>query len=240
MRTLAIVHQPDAGSGVFADVLRQRGVESDEWAPPDAPGPPRELGDYDAVLTFGGSMHADQEDRHPWLAAERAALRDLLDRGIPVLGVCLGAQLVAGAAGAQPRRLPTPEIGWHEVELTDAGTRDPLLSALPTRFEAFEWHSYEFPLPAGALALARSPACLQSFRLGDSAWAIQFHAEVTRADAEGWITRYRDDADAVRIGVDPDRRRAELGERIDTWNELGRALCGRFVDLVAERRATRA
>lgn len=193
------------------------------------PGDPR---DYDAVLVFGGAMHADHEDRHPWLREEKELLRDLLERQVPLLGVCLGAQLLAEAAGAPARRASRPEIGWHEVEVTDAGAEDPLLAALAPRFEAFQWHSYECPLPPGATALARSDVCLQAYRVGDCAWGIQFHAEVSRADAEAWIDDYRSDEDAVRIGLDPDVLRRRTHCSIDQWNELGRGLCARFLESI--------
>lgn len=235
MRALAIVYQPDAGAGVFADRIAARGLELDSWMRAEAPTAPRDPASYDAVLTFGGSMNADQEDLHPWLRADKRLLADLLERGVPLLCVCLGAQLLAEAAGAPPRRSLEPEIGWREVTLTAEGAADPLLSPLAPGFQAFEWHSYEFPLPAGATRLAHSPACLQAFRHGDLAWAIQFHAEVSAQDAEAWIDDYRSDEDAVRIGLDPESLRAETRARIGAWNELGRGLCERFLDAAASR-----
>jgi GMP synthase (glutamine-hydrolysing) len=228
MRALAIAHQRDAGPGVFADAARGAGVELDTWLRTDSDTPPRPPRDYGAVLVFGGAMHADHEDSHPWLGPEKALLRELLELEVPVLGVCLGAQLLADAAGAPPHRASRPEIGWHEVELTDEGSGDPVLGPLERRFDAFQWHSYEFPLPPGATPLARSAVCLQAFRAGRSAWGIQFHAEVTRQDAEAWIDDYRSDEDAVRIGLDPDDLRKRTHEAIGEWNALGRALCERF------------
>jgi GMP synthase-like glutamine amidotransferase len=235
MRALAIVHQRDAGPGVFTDAIAARGVVLDSWMRAETSSPPREPAGYDAVISLGGSMHADQEDRHPWLREEKVLLADLLERGVPVLGVCLGGQLLADAAGASPRRSPEPEIGWREVTLTADGASDPLMAPLAPGFEAFEWHSYEFPLPAGATRLAESAACLQAFRLGDLAWAIQFHAEVSAVDAEAWIDDYTSDEDAVRVGLDPEALRAATRSRIGAWNELGRGLCGRFLDAAATR-----
>ena len=89
-----------------------------------------------------------------------------------------------------------------------------------------------------AAILARSPVCRQAYRLAEHAWGIQFHAEVTAADAESWIDDYRSDDDAVRIGVDPDALRTETRERIGEWSRLGRELCGRFVEFVARRGGT--
>jgi GMP synthase-like glutamine amidotransferase len=152
-----------------------------------------------------------------------------------VLGVCLGAQLLAAAAGGEARRAAVPEIGWYDVAITPEGESDPLLAALAPGFEAYEWHSYECVLPQGATALAASDACLQAFRIGESAWGIQFHAEVRATDALGWIRDYATtDPDAIRLGVDQEALRAQTRERIAAWNELGRGLCGRFL-AAAER-----
>jgi GMP synthase (glutamine-hydrolysing) len=231
MRALAIVHQPDAGPGVFAEALGAKGVELEHWPIADGPAP-AEPSSYDAVLVFGGSMHTDHEARHPWLAEEKAILAGLIERRVPLLGMCLGSQLVAEAAGAEPRRASEPEIGWHEVELTREATGDPLLGGLPSRFQAFQWHSYEAPLPPGATALARSPVCLQAFRLEGPAWGIQFHAEVSREDADHWIADYRSDTEAVGIGLDPEALRAETHAAIGAWNDVGRAMCERWIDAI--------
>jgi GMP synthase (glutamine-hydrolysing) len=233
MRALAIVHQPDAGPGVFAEEMRERGVELHEWVLAErGTGPPLEIAEYDAVLTFGGAMHADQEDRHPWLRFEKDFLAAMLDDGMPMLAVCLGSQLLADAAGGSARRATKPEIGWHEVEVTADGEADPVIGPHAPAFTAFQWHSYEAVPPPGASILARSPVCAQAYRLGERCWAIQFHAEVTADDAGRWIDDYRQDEDAIRIELDPDALRAENEQRIDAWNRLGRELCGRFLDQV--------
>jgi GMP synthase (glutamine-hydrolysing) len=229
MRVLAIVHQPDAGPGVFADAARERGVELDRWLIAETDSPPEAPASCDAVLTFGGAMHADQEDGHPWLRGEKALLADLLAREVPLLGVCLGAQVLAEAAGGRAERLSEPEIGWYDVALTDAGAGDPVLGSLGPTFCGFQWHSYGIELPSGAATLARSPSCLQAYRIGRAAWGIQFHAEVSATDAELWIDDYRSDEDAVRMGVDPERLRGETRRRIAAWNGLGREVCGRFL-----------
>jgi len=234
MRALAIVHQTDAGPGVFAEEMRERGVELDQWLLSErGTGPPREIADYDAVLTFGGAMHADQEDRHPWLRFEKDFLAAMLDDGMPLLAVCLGTQLLADAAGGVARRLEEPEIGWFDVEVTGEGSADPVIGQLAPSFTAFQWHSYEGVPPDGTAILARTEACTQAYRIGERAWGIQFHAEVTAFDLGHWIEDYDSDEDAVRIGVDPEALCTETEAKITEWNRLGRKLCGRFLDAIA-------
>jgi GMP synthase-like glutamine amidotransferase len=234
MRVLVIVHQPDAGPGVFAHAIRDAGAAMDAWLIPEAE-PPGDPFDYDAVLTLGGAMHADQEDDHPWLAAEKQLLAELMERAVPLMGVCLGAQLMADAAGAQVGRAKLPEIGWYEVKTSDHADDDPILGPLAPGFTALEWHSYEFLLPAGATPLASSAACLQAYRIGGHAWGIQFHAEVTDADFEAWIDDYRSDPDAAHI--DAGELRSRTREAIADWNELGMDLMKRFLAVASAQSA---
>jgi GMP synthase (glutamine-hydrolysing) len=235
VRVLVIVHQHDAGPGVFAEAIAAVGERLDEWTPAERPEPPTDPLGYDAVLVLGGAMNVDEGERHGWIGEEKALLRELLEHGTPLLGLCLGGQLLAAAAGAEPRRAPRPEIGWHQVEVTAEGANDPLLGPLAPSFEAFQWHSYEFPLPPGAVPLARSEVCLQAARLGERAWALQFHPEVSAADARHWIDDYRADPDAVRIGVDPAVLGPETEAKIGAFNQLGRDLCSRWLEVGLDR-----
>ncbi|OJU80917.1 MAG: hypothetical protein BGO11_06055 [Solirubrobacterales bacterium 70-9] len=235
MRMLAIVHEDHAGPGVFGEAIRERGDVLEEWMVPTAAEPPGDPLDYDAVLVLGGAMNVDESEEHPWLHLERRVVGELLERRVPIVGLCLGSQMVAQVAGAVPRRAARPEIGWHSVELTEAGRDDPLLGPLAPGFEAFQWHSYEFPLPPGAVALATSEVSLQAARIGEAAWAIQFHPEVTAGDALHWTADYQSDPDAVRIGIDPTALALEIEAKIDAFNELGRGICRRWLDFAAGR-----
>jgi GMP synthase (glutamine-hydrolysing) len=231
VRVLAIVHQRDAGPGVFAEAIRDAGGELDEWTLAERPQPPADPFGYDAVFVLGGAMNVDEGERHGWIAEEVALLRKLLEHEVPLLGLCLGGQLLATASGVRPRRAAWPEIGWHRVEVTPEGEADPLLGPLVPAFEAFQWHSYEFPLPPDAVPLARSEVCLQACRLGERAWALQFHPEVSRADALHWIEDYEADPDAVRIGIKPAALGPETEAKIGAFNELGRELCRRWLQM---------
>jgi GMP synthase (glutamine-hydrolysing) len=230
MRVLAIVHQRDAGPGVFGEEMRARGVDLDEWLIAGHPNPPDNPAGYDAVMTFGGAMNAHDEDKHPWLRREKELLAELLEAGKPVLGACLGTQLLVEAAGGEVRRASEPEIGWHRVSITSEAKGDSLIGSQD--FEAFQWHSYEAIPPNGAVRLASSDVCTQAYRIGERAWGIQFHAEVSAAGVEKWLDEWDEDPDAVRIGLDPAALRAETREKIAAWNLFGRELCGRFLDAV--------
>ena len=231
MNVLSIVHGEDARTELFGPVAAEAGHRLEEWSFGWPAPSPRPLDSYDAVLVFGGSMHVDQDDEHPWLRVELAWLRRLLERRVPTLGICLGSQLLAQAAGAWVGPVAKPEIGWHEVELTNAGTEDPVLSVLPSRFEALQWHRYGHELPGGAVALAHSPASLQAFRLGETCWGVQFHPEVTEPQLERWI---EDESDPP---PEPEALRVATRERIGGWNELGRRLCRSFLAAAERLRA---
>jgi GMP synthase (glutamine-hydrolysing) len=224
---LAIVHEPDAGPGVFADAIRAAGAVVEEWMIKGGDPPQRAPRNYTAVLALGGSMHADQDQAHPWLADERALLREFVDERVPLFGVCLGAQLLAQVTGGEALRSSEPEIGWYEVEVTQEGARDPIMGALAPSFEALGWHSYEVAPGPDAILLARSAACIQAFRVGESAWGIQFHSEVSRRDLFSWIDGSDSDPDAKRVDFQELRRRSERS--VEDLNELGRQMAGRFL-----------
>ena len=233
MRVLAVIHGANVRGGVFQDVVEEAGHRYEEWSLATGAPAPRPLADYEAVIVFGGSMHADQDDRHPWLRDENELIQGLLERRVPLLGVCLGVQLIAKAAGAAVYPVHGgPEIGWLPVELSGGADDDPVFGRLPERFDAFGWHYYTYDLPAGAEELARSARCNQAYRLGEAAWGIQFHAEVTLETVRSWL----DDKEDFPLDLDRDALWVETQERIGEWNELGRQLCGSFV-AVAERAA---
>jgi GMP synthase (glutamine-hydrolysing) len=234
VRVLAIVHQADAPPGVFADVVAARGHELDRWAISATPEPPAPIEEYGAVLVFGGAMHVDQEDRHGWLHDERLLLQRLQAEEVPLLGICLGGQLLAKALQGHVRRLPSPEIGWPVVELTPEAGSDPLFADRPDRFPTLQWHLYHFELPHGAVPLARNERCLQAFRAGKTSWAVQFHAEVTHESLLDWIRSSDPEEDGP---LDIPRLLDESEELISGWNAFGQDLCGRFL-VVAEAKSS--
>jgi GMP synthase (glutamine-hydrolysing) len=222
VRVLCLTHEEAGPAGLFSEVVRERGDDLLEWNVSHGPLPEAAEG-FDALVVFGGSMHIDQEERHPWLPEQHELVRREMERGQPLLGVCLGGQLIARVAGAHVGPASQPEIGWHEVELTAAASDDPVLGALPPRFDALEWHSYAFELPAGAELLATSAVCPQAFRLGETTWGVQFHPEATLGMLKEW--RAMSEGSAPPVGLEP----------IDRWNDLGRRLANAFLDFARSR-----
>ena len=232
MRLLALIHGENAGPGIFGEEALAAGHTLDVASFASGARP---SGSFDALMVFGGAMNVHEVHGNPWIEEEREFVAGVLEDGIPTLGVCLGGQLVASVAGAEVARVSTPEIGWHDVTLMPEAADDPVLGGLSLLFKAYQWHSYGFALPAGAIPLARSPICLQAYRLGDVTWGTQFHAEVTEEICRGWIDDFGSDPDAVAQGFDPDAARAAVSEHIAQWNELGRKLVGGFLAVAGER-----
>ena len=216
---------------MFAEAAQ--GHELVEWLPHEAPAPA--IDGFGAAIVFGAEAQVDQEEAFPWLRPEKRVVGELLARGTPVLGVCFGSQLLAELAGAEVRRAAEPEIGWYEVELTPEGSADPLLGFLPERFESLQWHHYEWLLPAGAVALARSARLPAGVPAGGPAGL-------------GRAVPPRGDRGRLRLVARRVQRRPWRGERPASiprpsaprrparsraWNDVGRGIAERFLATAA-------
>ncbi len=231
MRVLFVHHEEPIDGGTYDDVVVEAGHEIVRWAPfSRAPQP--ELVDVDAVVVLGGAVHPDADGTDPWLSDEVALIGRALEREVPLLGICLGAQLIARAGGAWVGPAEASEVGWYRVEPNDAGLRDPVLRALGGPAHAFEWHHYTYDLPPGAEELARSERATQAYRLGERVWGVQFHPEVTRAMVYEWTGMAPD-----QVEGDPREMLAETDARIAEWNEAGRRLCLAFLEQAASQAA---
>jgi GMP synthase (glutamine-hydrolysing) len=180
--------------GTFAEVLVARGLRPHFVRLFAGDSVPDDCHDARALIFLGGPMSVNDEARYPYLAREKATIRSALDAHTPVLGVCLGAQLLAAAAGARVFPADHPEIGWKSVSLTPEGRRDRVLAGLGKLASVFHWHGETFDLPAGAIHLAFSASTTnQAFRLGRSAYGLQFHLEVDPAMIAAWLREYLHD-----------------------------------------------
>ena len=147
--------------------------------------------DADALVVFGGEQSARDDHTHPYLPALARLMADYTAMDRPVLGICLGSQLLARAFGADNHLGTAPEFGWVDISLTEAGRADPVLSTVPERFPIFQWHSDTFTLPTGAVHLAASPtAANQAFRIGRATYGTQFHFEASRSVVRDWSATF--------------------------------------------------
>jgi len=183
---LFLLHTATEGPGTLAPFIAARGARAQYACLYAGAGLPADPRHYALIVAMGGPMNVDEEDRFPFLREETAFLRSAIAANVPVLGVCLGAQLIAKACGARVVKAPQPEIGWFPITLCDAAANDPAFAGLPRACTVLHWHEDMALLPAGAVLLASSAACPhQAFRVG-SALALQFHVEITLAMLAAW------------------------------------------------------
>ncbi len=199
---LAIEQDPTLpGLGLLGRVVRACGVplvSAHAWEG-DLDG--LRAGDFSGIAPLGGSMHAWEEERLPYLGRQRELLREAVDEGVPVLGICLGGQLLARALGAEVRAAEVPEFGWVAIEPTPEAADDALLGHLTGPAGVYQWHRDVFDLPDGAVRLARSAASPnQAFRFGERAWGLQFHPEVDVPLWEGWKRNH--EGAPAQVGLD--------------------------------------
>lgn len=196
---LVFRHVPHEGLGTIEPFLNHLKVEIEYgnlWANRLIPRDPHP---YDYIISMGGPMNVDETDRYPFLKEERNLISKAIHSGIPVLGICLGAQVIARALGARVYPGPQKEIGWYPIRFQDAAKQDPVFQAIH-RPEAnvFHWHGDTFDLPDGAVLLASSDRYKhQAFRFGDSVYAFQFHIEVTCAMIADWMSKGAAELDAL-------------------------------------------
>ena len=226
LRIAVLQHERETGLGAFARVLEEADVDYEVFETLDGRLPDSVA--FDGTIALGGSLNAYD----PRLVEARRWIRNGVLAGLPFLGICLGGQLLAGALGAAVDRQAEPEVGVHDVYLTDAARQDLLFSGLPGRVAVFGWHEDRFDLPPGAVPLAGSIACThQAFRFGATAYGLQFHPEVRAPDVERWarVPGYRSVLDAA--GVTADHVAGELARAAAELDELARHLLERWLEL---------
>lgn len=229
---LVVQHLAVEGPGAIGDSLRAAGVAVSVVRTDLGEPLPTDLGGVDGLVVMGGPMSARHDERFPTRMTELELLRAALDAGLPTLGICLGAQLLAAAAGGEVIEGHGPEIGWGRVTLTDSAADDPLFTGLPGELSVLHWHGETYDLPPGAVHLARSEAYdQQAFRVGKRAWGLQFHVEVDRDQVAAFVEAFPDDAAAAPGGAAAVAAATEPAvAALATHRDL---LLSRFAELVA-------
>lgn len=233
MRVLVIENYPKATLGTVGVALAEAGAEcrvlrmyAGDTLPSGSEG-------FDALVLLGGAQNALDDEGHPYLPDEVALVRAFGDADKAVLGICLGAQLVARAYGAQNILDRPIEFAWKEVRATEAGRADPMLSAMGPAAPLFHWHIDTFTLPPGAAHLAVSDqTAMQAFRIGRAVYGIQFHFEVDTGLAASWARDYAEEI-AATVPDWTDRHPAEAARHGPAADAAGRALARAWVGLIA-------
>jgi len=198
MRVLVIMHVESEGPGIFGELLQAAGAQAQiaRLHLGDALPEPREL---DAALSLGGPMNVYEEERYPFLREETRFLQAAAARDLPVLGICLGAQMIAKAAGAAVTKNPVEEVGWSTVRLTAAGREDPLFRGLPARLPVFQWHGDTFGIPPGGVLLAAGEDCWHQALRFRRSYGLQFHLEADRPLLASWFAGSPREGEILRV-----------------------------------------
>jgi GMP synthase-like glutamine amidotransferase len=239
MRALVLQHVAIEGPGTLASYLETRGWTLTTVALYEGARLPEDAQEYQAVIVMGGPMGVYDEAEYPFLRDEHHFLTCMLAQGVPLLGICLGSQLLAKALGARVYRNPQKEIGWYTVDLTPAGAADPLFAGLTSPVPVFQWHGDAFDLPAGATPLASSPLCThQAFRYGDRVYGLLFHLELTPDVIHRWLATFHDELVSVQDTIDPARIVAEMPHRSVSYQQVGSRVFANLIEHVWEPLAT--
>ncbi len=185
------------------------------------------------LVVLGGPMNVDEVDKFPYLAREVQWIREAVAAELPLLGICLGAQLLAKAMGAKVYPNAVKEIGWYEIELEPAAADDVLFAGSAARETVFQWHGDTFDLPPGAAHLALSSGCRhQAFRSGRAAWGLQFHIEMTPAVVDDWLSEAQNCRELAGLDyIDPKAIAAQTPQRLPAMQALADRVLPRFVSL---------
>lgn len=220
---LVLQHHPAESPGLLAEILEAKGHTLRLWRSYEDEPLPLTLDEFAGLMVLGGPMGVYEQDQHPHLSAELQLIRRAMHTETPVLGICLGSQLIAAALGATVARAAAREIGWYPVQLLEASRTDPLWKFVPQQFTAFHWHGDAFPLPAGCTALASSALTpVQAFRYAQNVYGILFHLEVTLPILEGMVADF---------GEEPIRLH-QSASFLELLNPIGRAVFGAWAELL--------
>jgi GMP synthase (glutamine-hydrolysing) len=229
LKILACTHGSNGRLGFFEEILPSLGVDY-EYQELYLQPQPRSLIEYQGLIIMGGSMNVDQVREYPFLRTDYQYIETALKAGLPVLGFCLGAQLLAKTLGRRVYKNTKPELGWYDLEPARPADSK-ILNGFPAQCKVFEWHRDTFDLPGGAQLLASTDGCKnQAFAWREKAFGFQFHMEINAAMIDEWLA----DTRTVRNwGFDPDQIKTATAHNIQSASNLCMLLGQNFVKLLS-------
>lgn len=229
MKRILVVQQvPHEGLGVIKDAIR--GSYEVDFLRAYSDRISTDIGDYSALIVLGGPMGVYEDDKYPFIKDELKLIESALKWQTPMLGVCLGSQLLAKAAGARVYKGKEKEIGWYDINLTPAGASDRLFMGLPRSFSVFQWHGDTFDVPTGAVNLASSDLFPnQLIKAGKSAYGVQFHIEVTEEMIREWIGVNKGELKSLGGKIDPKAILKDSPGKLPGLHANGRTVLSRFL-----------
>ena len=229
MGVLIIKHIDIEGPGLIEDCLNQEKIPYKILNLNSGAHLPK-LDDLTHIIILGGPMNVYEEDHYPFLRDEDLFIKEAIQRGKKILGICLGAQLMAKALGAKVFKAPMKEIGWYDVSLTEKGSKDPFFSHLPKTFSVFQWHEDTFEIPKfGKLIATSSSVPNQAFRYGENAYGLQFHLEVTEGMIREWMEAYEEEcSNSEHPPFSKTETMSQIGGNTENYKQMGMIFFRKF------------
>jgi GMP synthase (glutamine-hydrolysing) len=234
-KLLVFQHVRHEGLGTLEPLLRDAGCQIDRVNFSRQPEAQPSLDGYEGLVVLGGPMGVHDTDKYPHLSLETKLIESAVQKKTPVLGICLGAQLIASALGARVYSNEIKEIGWYDLAPTLNARDDPLFRHMERTEKVFQWHGDTFELPRGGVHLASSPLCSnQAFRYRNNVYALQFHLEIDVSTIDTWLNVLENRREIANLNgaIDPNSIRDETPQRMERLTELSHLVFGEFIKLL--------
>jgi GMP synthase (glutamine-hydrolysing) len=226
------------GPGTFGSFLKKKKIDFKIIDLGAGQKLPQINSDVEAVIILGGPMNVYEEDQYSFLKDENQFIKKILVQGIPFMGICLGSQLLSKACGAAVVKSPVKEVGFYKAELTSDGKKDPLFKGLKDIFDVYHWHEDMFQIPSGGKLLTTASGCPnQAFKVGENAYGLQFHVEVTDQSINEWAKEY----------IKSHENRAKEMQKMmqdyknikDVFNQTAEVIYNNFLEIVYFKRGSK-
>ncbi|MBI2485780.1 MAG: gamma-glutamyl-gamma-aminobutyrate hydrolase family protein [Deltaproteobacteria bacterium] len=237
MKVLVLRHVPHEHLGTLFHTLKANDLNYEYINLYEDENPNIQLDDISGLIILGGPMNVYETDKYAFLKMEDRLIKETVEKDMPILGICLGAQLIAKALGARVMKNKEKEIGWYPLSITEEASKDKLFKHFKTEETVFQWHGDTFEIPEGAVHLAKSPLCLnQAFRYSTNVYGLQFHIEVTQEMVSEWlnVTENKEEVMSLKGKIEPEAIKEKGPQFIANLNSLAEKVFNEFCRLIGK------